>query len=154
MVEIYVDADACPVKQEIYRVAARHGLKVILVSNSPLHVPDNASVELIIVDDQLDAADNWIAGHVMENDIVISEDIQLAARCLKKNARVLSPRGNVFTENSIGNALANRELMSHLRELGATMGGPAPFKRQDRSRFLHCLDEIIQSVYRSQRSKE
>ena len=152
MVEIYVDADGCPVKQEIYRVAMRHRLKVTLVANSRMRVPDNDSVELVLVDDQLDAADNWIVEHVKENDIVISGDIPLASRCLKKSALVLSPRGKVFTEDSIGAALANRELLSHLRELGTITGGPAPFERRDRSRFLHCLDEIIQAGHRSRGS--
>ena len=150
MIEIYVDADACPVKQEIYRVAARHRLKVILVANSRMRVPDNDSVKLVLVDDQLDAADNWIAEHVKDNDIVITGDIPLASRCLKKGAQALSPLGKVFTDDSIGAALASRELLSHLRELGTIMGGPAPFKKRDRSRFLHCLDEIIQAIYRSQ----
>ena len=154
MLEIYVDADACPVKQEIYRVATRHRLKVILVSNSWMRVPDNASVQLVLVDDQLDAADNWIAEHVKENDIVITGDIPLASRCLKKGALVLSSRGKAFTEDSIGAALASRELLSHLRELGTVMGGPAPFKKRDRSRFLHCLDETILAVHRSQSSAE
>ena len=154
MVEIYVDADACPVKQEIYRVATRHRLKVILVANSRMQVPDTASVELVLVDNQLDAADNWIAEHVKENDIVITGDIPLASRCLKKDAQVLSPRGKAFTEDSIGAALASRELLSHLRELGTIMGGPAPFEKRDRSRFLHCLGESIQAVLRSRSSTE
>jgi len=149
MVKIYVDADACPVKQEIYRVAGRHRLKVILVANTRMRVPDNASVGLVLVDDQLDAADNWIAEHVKEDDIVITGDIPLASRCLKKGAIALSPRGKAFTEDSIGAALASRELLSHLREVGTIMGGPAPFKKRDRSQFLHCLDESIQTVLRS-----
>ncbi len=150
MFEIYVDADACPVKQEIYRVATRHRLKVTLVANSWMRTPENDSVKLVLVDDQLDSADNWIVEHVKENDIVITADIPLASHCLKKSAQVLSPRGKAFTEDSIGSSLASRELLSHLRELGTITGGPAPFKKQDRSRFLHCLDEIIQSIYRSQ----
>ncbi len=150
MFEIYVDADACPVKQEIYRVATRHRLQVTLVANSWMRTPENDSVKLVLVDDQLDSADNWIVEHVKENDIVITADIPLASHCLKKGAQVLSPRGKAFTEDSIGSSLASRELLSHLRELGTITGGPAPFKKQDRSRFLHCLDEIIQSIYRSQ----
>ncbi len=152
MFEIYVDADACPVKEEVYRVASRHKLKVTLVANSRMRVPDNNSVELVLVDDQLDSADNWIVEHIKENDIVITADIPLASHCLKKGARVLGPRGIAFTEDSIGSSLASRELLSHLRELGTITGGPAPFKKQDRSRFLHCLDEIIQALYRSQPS--
>ncbi len=150
MIEIYVDADACPVKQEIYRVATRHRLKVILVANSWMRVPDNDSVELVVVDDQPDSADKWIVDHVKENDIVVSADIPLASHCLEKGARVLSPRGIVYTEDSIGASLASRELMSHLRELGTITGGPSPFEKRDRSRFLHCLDEIILTVHRSQ----
>ena len=152
MFEIYVDADACPVKEEIYRVATRHRLQVTLVANSRMRVPDNNSVELVLVDDQLDSADDWIVEHVKENDIVITADIPLASRCLKKNAQVLNPRGKAFTEDSIGSSLASRELLSHLRELGTITGGPAPFKKQDRSQFLHCLDEIILTVFRSQSS--
>jgi uncharacterized protein YaiI (UPF0178 family) len=152
MVEIYVDADGCPVKQEIYRVATRHRLKVTLVANSRMRVPDNDSVELVLVDDQLDAADNWIVAHVKENDIVISGDIPLASRCLKKGTHVQSTRGNDITEENIGAALANRELLSHLREIGTITGGPGPFEKRDRSRFLHCLDEIIQSGHSSQSS--
>lgn len=142
---ILVDADGCPVKQEVFRVGKRHGLKVTLVCNSRLNVPQVDWIELVVVDDGFDAADNWIVEHVVENDIVVTWDIPLAARCLEKGARVLNPKGRVFTENSIGDALANREIQSQLRELGVMTGGPAPFKKQDRSRFLHSLDQIIRS---------
>ena len=150
MLDIYVDADGCPVKQEVYRVATRYGLKVILVANSRMRVPDRDSVELVLVDDQLDAADNWIVEHAAENDIVVTGDIPLAHRCLKQGARVLGPRGRVFTEDSIGSALATRDLLAYLRELGESTGGPAPFERRDRSQFLQRLDEIVQAIRREQ----
>jgi uncharacterized protein YaiI (UPF0178 family) len=150
LLDIYVDADGCPVKQEVYRVARRYGLKVILVANSRMRIPDSDSVELVLVDDHLDAADNWIVEHVAENDIVITGDIPLAHRCLKQGARVLGPRGRVFTEDSIGSALATRDLLAHLRELGTVTGGPAPFQKRDRSQFLQRLDEIIQAIRREQ----
>ena len=143
MPEILVDADGCPVKQEVFRVGKRHGLKVTLVANSRMVIPQEDWIELVVVDDQFDAADDWIVDHVKENDIVVTWDIPLAARCLEKGARALSPKGRVFKENSIGGALANREIQSQLRELGVVTGGPAPFQKQDRSRFLHSLDEII-----------
>ena len=149
MLAIYIDADACPVKQEVYRVAARYGLHVTVVANTPMRVPDADGVELVVVDDQFDAADDWIVEQVTTSDIVVSADIPLAARCLEKGARVLDPRGGVFTEDSIGEALASRELLSQLREMGTISGGPAPFEKRDRSRFLQQLDQIIQAVKRS-----
>jgi uncharacterized protein YaiI (UPF0178 family) len=145
---IYVDADGCPVKQEIYRVARRHGLKVILTANSGMQIPLDSRIELVVVDDGFDAADDWIVEHVVEHDIVITADIPLASRCIKKDARVLSPRGRVFTEDSIGEALANREIQSQLREAGFMTGGPAPFEKRDRSRLLQRLDEVIQAIRR------
>jgi len=144
--KIIVDADGCPVKQEVFRVAERHGLKVILVSNSWMRIPDEDWLELVVVKEGFDAADDWIVEHVTENDIVISADIPLASRCLPKGARVLDPRGRVFTEDSIGEALVNRALLSHLRELGNITGGPSPFGNRARSRFLHQLDEVIRAV--------
>jgi hypothetical protein len=138
-------------KEEVYRVAARYGLKVVVVANSRMRVPNDRSVELVLVDDRLDAADDWIVDHVGENDIVVSGDILLAARCLKKGARVLSPRGRIFSEDSIGEAIATRELLSHLRELGTITGGPPPQEKRDRSRFLRHLDDIIQEVRRGKR---
>jgi len=144
--EIIVDADACPVKQEVYRVAKRYGLKVTLVANSQMHIPSEDWLELVIVNDQFDAADDWIAAHVTKNDIVISGDIPLASRCLKKGARALGPKGDVFTQASIGNALATRDLMAHLRVIGMDTGGPAPLEKRDRSRFLQSLDTIVQSI--------
>ena len=146
MSKILVDADACPVKQEVYRVARRYGLRVTLVANSPMYVPAEDWIELVVVSDQFDAADDWIADHVTKNDIVISGDIPLASRCLKKGARALGPKGDVFTQASIGNALATRDLMAHLRDIGMDTGGPAPFEKRDRSRFLQSLDTIVQSI--------
>ena len=146
--DIFVDADGCPVKQEVYRVAKRYGLKVILVSNSRMRTPHEDWLEAVVVDGHFNAADDWIAEHASENDIVITGDIPLASRCLEKGARVLAPKGRVFTRDSIGEALASRELLSHLRDLGALTGGPAPFEKRDRSRFLQRLDEMIQAVPR------
>ena len=148
MLSIYVDADGCPVKREVYRVAKRYGLKVTLVANSWMRVPEGDWVELILVGDQLDAADDWIVKHVEKNDIVVTSDIPLASHCLKNGARVLSPRGRLFSEDSIGEALASRALLSHLREIGTIHGGPAALSKRDRSRFLERLDEIIQSIRR------
>ena len=148
MPEIFIDADGCPVKQEVYRVAQRYGLRVTLAANSWMQIPGGDWVELVVVEGQLDAADDWIVEHVSENDIVISGDIPLASRCLEKGALVLGTRGHQFTEDSIGEALAGRELLSHLRELGTMTGGPAPIEKQDRSRFLQRLDEMVQAVRR------
>ena len=150
MMEIYVDADACPVKDEVFRVAKRYGLKVFVVSNSAMRIPQDRSVavEMVVVHDHLDAADDWIAEHVHDNDITVSADIPLAARCLEKNARVLDPKGRIYTKESIGSALANRELMAYLREMGNMTGGPPPFKKRDRSCFLQSLDTLIQAVLR------
>ncbi|MFC2071408.1 YaiI/YqxD family protein [Chloroflexota bacterium] len=146
MSEILVDADSCQVKQEVYRVAKRYGLRVTLVANSQMHIPNEGWLKLVVVSDQFDAADDWIVEHITKNDIVISGDIPLASRCLKNGARVLAPNGRVFTDNSIGNALATRDLMSHLRDIGIMTGGPAPFGKRDRSRFLQSLDDIIQAI--------
>lgn len=146
MSNILVDADGCPVKQEIYRVAQRYGLKVTLVANSPMQIPQTDWIELVVVSDRFDAADDWIVERVIKNDIVISGDIPLASRCLKKGARVIAPKGRVFTENSIGDALATRDILSHLRDSGIMTGGPAPFDKRDRSRFLQSLDGVIQTI--------
>jgi uncharacterized protein len=149
LVEIYVDADACPVKNEVFRVAYRYGLKVYVVSNSKLRIPEEDLFELVLVREHFDAADDWIVEHVRENDVAVSADIPLAARCLEKGARTLDPKGRVFTEDSIGAALASRELMAYLREIGTMTGGPAPFDKRDRSRFLMHLDELIQAALRA-----
>lgn len=147
-INIYIDADSCPVKQEVYRVAARYGLNVTLVSNSNIRLPEKEAVKLVVVHGGLDAADDWIAEHVSDKDIVVTADIPLASRCIKKGARVIGPKGRLFTEESIGDAMATRELMNQLRDLGEIQGGPAPFEKRDRSRFLHQLDEVIQLLLR------
>jgi len=148
--EIFVDADACPVKSEIYRVAKRHGLRVTLVSNSWMRIPQEDWLGLVVVDGQFDAADDWLVEHVTENDIVISGDIPLASRCLAKGSVVLDLRGGIFTGDNIGEALASRELLSHLRDLGSITGGPAPIEKRDRSRFLQRLDTAIQAILKKQ----
>lgn len=148
MITIYVDADGCPVKNEVYRVAKRFRLKVCLVSNSKMGIPQEELFELVIVNERFNAADDWIVEQVRDNDIVVSADIPLAARCLEKDARVIDPRGRVFTKESIGDALANRELMAYLRDMGNMTGGPAPFEKRDRSRFLQRLDDVIQASVR------
>lgn len=153
MITIYVDADGCPVKNQVYRVAKRVGLKVYLVSNSRMGIPQEELFELVIVNGQFNAADDWIVEKVRVNDIVISADIPLAARCLEKDARVIDPRGRVFTKESIGDALANRELMAYLRDMGNMTGGPAPFDKRDRSRFLQRLDDVVQASVRVWRSE-
>ncbi len=148
MITIYVDADGCPVKNEVYRAAKRVGLKVYLVSNSRIGIPQEELFELVIVNGRFNAADDWIVEQVRDNDIVVSADIPLAARCLQKDARVIDPRGRVFTKASIGEALANRELMAYLRDMGNMTSGPAPFEKRDRSRFLQRLDDVIQAAVR------
>ena len=146
MFMILVDADSCPVKQEVYRVAKRYGLKVILVANSVINIPREDRIELMVVSDGLDTADDWIVDHINPNDIVITEDIPLASRSLKKGAGVLSPRGIVFKESSIGDALATRDLMTHLRDIGISTSGPSSFDKKDCSRFLQALDGLIQTI--------
>jgi uncharacterized protein len=145
---IYVDADACPVKDEIYRVARRYAIKVFVVANSPLFVPKDDLIELVVVRGGFDAADDWIAERAGAGDITITADIPLAERCLVRGAKVLGPKGLEFTEDSIGNALATRALLDMLRQSGEFGGGPAPFNKTDRSRFLSKLDETIQALKR------
>ena len=142
MLTIYVDADACPVKDEVYRVARRYALPVKVVANAPLRVPADPLVELV-VRPGFGAADDWIAEQAGPGDVVVTADIPLAARCLAKGARVLSPKGQPFTDNDIGAALAMRDLMDELRQGGAVTGGPAPMTAKDRSRFLSKLDEAV-----------
>ncbi len=144
MIEIFVDGDACPVKDEVYAVATRLGVPVALVANSRMHVPHGFGVEMIVVDEGPDAADDWIAAHVRTGDVVVTADIPLAARCLERGARVLGNDGRPFTEDSIGGALATRELKSHLRESGIASGGPQPLSNKERSRFSSKLDELVQ----------
>jgi uncharacterized protein len=148
MVNIYVDADACPVKDEILRVAARHGLKIYMVSDGGIRPSRNPLVELVIVTQGADAADNWIAQHIEKSDICITNDIPLAARCLARGALALKPNGEPFTENGIGLALASRELMQGLRESGQITGGPKPFSKSDRSEFLNRLETAVQAAMR------
>ena len=148
MLDIYVDADACPVKQEIYRVAKRYSLKVILVSNSWMRAPESSWLELIVVDKGADVVDDWIVEHVESDDIVISGDIPLASRCIKKDAQVLGNTGRPFTEENIGNVLSIRNLLHDLREQGTMIGGPKPFAKKDHSRFLQELDKMIVKILR------
>ena len=145
---IYIDADACPVKEEIYRVARRYVIKVYVVANAAMRVPSEELIELVVVKGRLDAADDWIAERVEIGDIVITTDIPLADRCLRRGSRVVSPKGNVFTENAIGDAVATRALLDMLRQGGEITGGPAPFSKVDRSRFLSKLDELVHASRR------
>lgn len=148
MPTIFIDADACPVKQEVYRVAKRYGLKVILVSNTWIRIPNEDWVEQQVVKDHPDAADDWIAEHTSANDIIVTADIPLAARCIEKEAHALSPRGRLFTQDIIGEALAKRDLNEQLRDFGIMTGGPPQFSKQDRSHFLQRLDQTIQAIQR------
>jgi uncharacterized protein YaiI (UPF0178 family) len=148
MLTIYVDADACPVKDEVYRVARRYAMRVAVVANAPLRVPTDALVDLV-VRSGFGAADDWIAEQTGPGDIVVTADIPLAARCLAKGARVLDPKGRAFTESDIGSALAMRDLMDGLRQGGAMTGGPAPMTPKDRSRFLSKFDEAVNVVRRA-----
>lgn len=148
MLHIFVDADACPVKQEVYRVAGRYRLKVTLVTNAWMRIPKEPWIALEVVKEGFDTADDWIVEQVQPNDIVVTADILLANRCLKKGARVIGTTGKPFTEDNIGQAVATRDLLSELRGAGEITGGPPPLKKRDRSRFLHQLDEVIQSLNR------
>lgn len=148
MLTIYIDADACPVKEEIYRVARRYTMPVKVVANAPMRVPAGGLFELI-VRAGFGAADDWIAEQAGLGDIVVTADIPLAARCLAKEARVLDPKGRSFTETDIGSALAMRDLMDELRQGGVVTGGPAPMTPKDRSRFLSKLDETVNAVRRA-----
>lgn len=148
MLAIYVDADACPVKEEIFRVAMRHNLQVYLVSNSRLNIVVDKNVHKIQAGSDLDAADNWIEEHIETDDIVVTIDILLAERCLKKGASVISSTGKVFNYDNIGIAKAMRDLRTHLRETGVASSYNATFSKRDRSRFLQVLEEIIQAIKR------
>lgn len=150
MLHIYIDADACPVKDEVYRVAMRYKLNVTLVANCFMRTPQEPWLKLVVVkDNKLDAADDWIAENVTEKDIVITADIPLASRCLKKDALVSGVTGREFTNDSIGDALASREILANLRQSGLNISRPPPFQQKDRSRFLQKLDELIQRVRNS-----
>ncbi|MBC8376688.1 MAG: YaiI/YqxD family protein [FCB group bacterium] len=148
MLHIYVDADACPVKNEVYRVADRYELMVTLVSNSRIRVPQSSRVKLEVVGDGFDEADDWIVDHVQDGDVVITADIPLAGRCITAGAEVLSNSGKRFTDDNIGQTLATRDLLTELRGAGEITGGPAPLTQRDRSEFLQKLDVVIQSIRR------
>lgn len=151
MTAIYIDADACPVRDEVYRVAERVALEVFVVSNGsrPIRPSPNPQIKMVIVAEGADAADDWIAERITPADICVTADIPLASRCLKKSARALAPNGKLWTENNIGNALAGREVGRYLRETGVNTGGPPPFSKADRSRFLNALDGVVQAALRS-----
>ena len=154
MLDIYVDADACPVKQEVCKVAKRYKLKVVFVANAWMRIPEESEARLVVVEGQFNAADDWIIEQISHNDIVITADIPLADRCIKKHARVLGHTGRRFSEDNIGQMMATRGLLSELREAGAITGGPAPFEARDRSRFLESLDQVIQDVKMQQKRGE
>ncbi|MDP3174410.1 MAG: YaiI/YqxD family protein [Phenylobacterium sp.] len=146
--EIFIDADACPVKDEIYKVAQRYGLKTWVVANSFLMVPASPLVERVVVDAGPDVADDWIAEHAGAGDIVVTQDIPLAERALHAGAAAVAPTGRPFTVDSIGSAIAQRALMEQLRSTGDIIGGPKPFDRNDRSRFLQALDQMVNQEQR------
>ena len=148
MLHIYIDADACPVKKEVYRVADRYQLEVTLVSNSRMRVPQSSRIKLEVVGDGFDEADAWIVEHVQEGDVVITADIPLAGRCITAGAEVLINSGKRFTDDNIGQTLATRDLLAELRGAGEITGGPPPLTQRDRSEFLQKLDVVIQSIRR------
>ena len=148
-IAIYVDADACPVKDEVYRVAARYGLKTFVVSNSFLNVPRDPAIERVVVGSGFDAADDWIAERARRGAVVVTADVPLAHRCVSAGADVIGPNGRPFTANSVGMALATRDLMAELREGGMVGGGPPPFSARDRSAFLSALDVAIVRLKRA-----
>jgi len=147
--EIFVDADACPVKDEVLRVAARHGLTVHMVSNSWMRLPETPLIHRVVVAEGADAADDWIAERIGVGDVAVTADIPLASRCLKKGAQAIGPTGKPFTDDSIGTALAMRDLMAHLRDTGEIAGGPPSFTKADRSRFLSALEDAVRRLARS-----
>jgi len=149
VLHILVDADACPVKNEVYQVAGRYDLRVTLVSNMWLRIPEQPRLALQVVGDGIDAADDWIAEQATTGDIVVTADILLADRCLQRGAWVLGPTGKPFTKDNIGDAVATRDLLAHMRDAGAITGGPAPLRQRDRSRFLQQLDQVIHAVRRA-----
>jgi len=151
LIRIFIDGDACPVKDEAFKVAVRYGLKVIVVGNAWLRLPDDPLLSMVVVPEGPDAADDRIAEMIDAADICVTNDIPLGGRCLAKGALAIRPNGRPFTEASIGDAMATRELMNALRETGAITGGPAPFSRQDRSRFLSALDTMVHQAKRIKR---
>lgn len=148
MLMVYVDADGCPVKDEVLRVTQRYDLSVRFVANRYVAVDGAPRVQSIVVSESFDAADDWIVEQAERGDIVVTADIPLAARCLEKGVRVLGHKGRELTEDSIGNALASRELSQQLRDMGMNTGGPAPMQKKDRSKFLQRLDEVINAIRR------
>ncbi|RSV18470.1 YaiI/YqxD family protein [Sphingomonas sp. ABOLG] len=151
-VAILVDADACPVKEEVYRVAYRLNVPVTIVSNAHLRVPQHPLIARVVVNDGFDAADDWIVAHASDATVVVTADILLADRCLKLGATVISPAGKPFTTSSIGNAVALRAIMADLRAGGDRIGGPPPFSKEDRSRFLSALDQALGKLLRARRA--
>ncbi len=152
MLHIFVDADACPVKDEVFRVAKRYKLNVTLVANCWMRTPEASWLRLEVVGNELDAADDWIVEHVETGDIVVTADIPLASRCLKMGASVLGPKGRPFNEDNITETVATRDLLTALRGSGEITGGPRPLEKRDRSRFLQELDSAIQAIRRQQKS--
>ncbi len=150
MTDIYVDGDACPVREEVYRVAERLNLKVLVVSNGsrPIRPVRDPNVSMVVVSEGADKADDWIVERITSADVCVTSDIPLASRCLAKGARALSPLGKPWTPDNIGNALAGREIARHLREIGVGSGGPPPITKADRSRFLGALDQAVQAALR------
>jgi uncharacterized protein len=146
VIHIYIDADGCPVKDEVYKVALRYQLTVFVVANKYLNVPLDPLIEMTVCSGGFDAADDWIVDKITARDIAVTADILLAERCIKKGARALGPKGHEFTEDNIGSAVANRELMQNLRHMGEMRGGPAPMDKKAKSRFLGTLDQIIQAL--------
>ena len=148
-----MDADACPVKDEVFWVAKRHGLTVHVVSNSRLNLPRDPLFKGVVVSGRFDAADDWIVERATAEDVVVTSDLLLASRCLKQGARVLDPKGKVFSDDSMGDVLAGRELSAFLRDMGELGGGPKPFTPADRSRFLGALENQIQALLKLQRGR-
>ena len=148
MLHIYIDADACPVKDEVYKVAQRYGLQVTLVANSYMRIPSGDWVKLVVVDKGLDEADDHIVELTGKDDIVITGDIPLAARCLDEGALVLGHKGRPFTKENVGDSLATRQLLKQLRDQDVMMGGPPPFAKKDRSLFLQQLDQMVNAIRR------
>ncbi len=149
MVEIYVDADGCPVRDECIKVARRHDLKLYIVSDGGIRPVNNKRIKMVIVSPGMDAADRWIADHIGSNDLVVTGDIPLAADCIKSGAVALKPNGDTLNETNIGPVQGTRDLMANLRETGEISGGPSPFNRQDRSRFLSALEVSVQTALRN-----
>jgi uncharacterized protein YaiI (UPF0178 family) len=145
MTEIYIDGDACPVREEVYRVAERTGLVVWVVSNGsrPIRPPGKPNVRMIVVEQGADVADDWIAERIGPADVCVTSDIPLASRCLARGARALASNAKVWTPDNIGTALAGRAVSQHMREMGMTTGGPAPLTKADRSKFLSALDAAV-----------